>query len=101
LAAIGRCLKPDADQMNYLQRLVNTGVRRAARKTVQTIGPQTSRLSTMIQSAAVMIPGLAAGLLTLGWQMLECSEDPEQMLYVITAPPDSPEARALSDWQTR
>lgn len=41
----------------------------------------------------------AAGLLTLDWQMLGCAEDPDQMIYVMSAPSESPTANALANWQ--
>ena len=204
LAAIGRSLRLDADQMAYLLGLVQSGARRSSRRTTQTIGPQTARLMELLPDAAVMIVGryldvLAwnpvaaalltdfgalpidqrnllrmafldpeararyvdwetvaregvaylrmdvarypddarlnalvgelsvqdadfrtwwashqvamatfgqkrfrhpqAGLLTLDWQMLGCAEDPEQTLYVISAPAGSPSAEALASWR--
>lgn len=39
-----------------------------------------------------------AGLLTLDWQMLGCAEDPEQMIYVMSAPSESPAASVLAGW---
>jgi len=41
------------------------------------------------------------GLLTLDWQMLGCPENPEQMIYVMSAPIDSPVAKIMSKWQAR
>ncbi|MET3497806.1 helix-turn-helix domain-containing protein [Variovorax boronicumulans] len=41
-----------------------------------------------------------AGLLTLDWQMLGCAEDPDQMIYVMSAPSGSPTADVLASWQS-
>lgn len=42
-----------------------------------------------------------AGMLTLDWQMLGCAEDPEQMIYVMSAPSRSSTANLLASWQGR
>lgn len=203
LAAIGRSLRLDGDQMAYLQRLVQAGPGRMRRRPVQTVGPQTARLLGMLNQVAAVVVGrymdvLAwnpvaaallgdfgrlppeqrnfirmafldpelraryldwesagrecvaylrmdvarypddtrlnalvgelsvqdpafrawwashqvavptcgqkrlrhpeAGLLTLDWQMLGCAEDPEQSLYVMSAPAGGREAQVLAQW---
>jgi len=61
LAAIGRSLQLDTDQMNYLQRLFQPGanavVSKSRRKATQTIGPQTQRLLTNLKDSAVFVLG--------------------------------------------
>jgi len=42
----------------------------------------------------------AAGLIALDWQMIGCSDDPEQMIYLMSAPAESPVTALLAGWQT-
>ncbi|MET4578098.1 helix-turn-helix domain-containing protein [Ottowia thiooxydans] len=48
---------------------------------------------------SVMHP--VVGQLTLDWQMLGCAEDPDQMIYIMSAPSGQPAANVLAGWQNR